>query len=219
VKLYDAAGPNPRVVRMFLLEKGLEIPTSVMVLGIGDNKSPAHLARNPLGQVPVLETDSGACISETTAICEYLEELHPAPPLIGTSPEERGETRMWTRRADLMICEPLIHAFRFGPVGSRLSGRKFAADAGACAAMRALVRTNLAWFDSQLAGASFLCGERFSLADILAHCFLSYGIETGQALPPSLPSLAAWHEKIAGRPSASASLESRVDSMALSGTV
>lgn len=219
MKLYDATGPNPRVVRMFLLEKGLEIPTTVMVLGTGENKSPAHLARNPLGQVPVLETDSGACISETSAICEYLEELHPKPPLIGRSAQERGETRMWARRADLMICEPIMYGFRFGMVGSRLFGGRFAMEPLAADAMQAVARTNLAWLDGQLAGSMFLCGDRFSLADILLYCFLQYGIEVGRALLPEWTGLAAWRDRVGARPAAAGSIESRVNSMALSGTV
>lgn len=212
--LYDATGPNPRVVRMFLLEKGLEIPTHVMVLGTGENVAPAHLARNPLGQVPVLETDDGSCISETTAICEYLEELQPEPPLIGRSAEARGETRMWTRRADLMVCEPVLYALGFSPFISRRE-----TEPGAAQAMRNLARQNLAWFDTQLAESPYLCGERFSLADILLYCVLDFGISTGQALEPDRAALAEWYERVAARPSAGASLESRVNSMALSGTV
>lgn len=219
MKLYDAAGPNPRVVRMFLLEKDLDLPTEVMVMGTGAGRTPEHLARNPLGQVPVLETDSGACISETTAICEYLEELHPEPPLIGRSAEERGETRMWARRVDLLASEPIMYAFRFGRVGSRLFEGRYAMEPRAADAMLALARGNLAWFDHQLADRKFLCGARFSLADILLYCFMCYGIEVGQALQPEWTALAAWHGRLGDRPSAPASLESRVDSMALSGTV
>ncbi len=212
--LYDAAGPNPRVVRMYLAEKGLGVPTHVMVLGTGENWTPAYLARNPLGQVPVLETDDGSCISETTAICEYLEELRPEPPLIGRSAEERGETRMWTRRVDLMVCEPVIYTHGFSPFGARRATKPQAAKA-----MRAIAHENLTWFDSQLADRRFLCGERFSLADILLYAFLDYGISVGQGLSPDWTALTAWYERTSARPSAAASLESRVDSMALSGTV
>ena len=211
---YDAAGPNPRVVRMFLLEKGLDIPTYVMVLGTGENKAPAHLARNPLGQVPVLETDGGACISETTAICEFLEEQYPEPPLIGRSAGERAETRMWTRRVDLMICEPVMYALGFSPFGAR-----HATELRAAEAMRGVARANLAWLDGQLKDSRFLCGDRFSLADILLYCFLDYGISVGQSLEPEWMELGEWCNRTGARPSAAASLESKVDSMALSGTV
>lgn len=212
--LYDAAGPNPRVVRMFLLEKELELPTHVMVLGTGENRTPAHLARNPLGQVPVLETDDGSCISETTAICEYVEELHPEPPLVGRTPVERGEARMWIRRVDLLVCEPVMYTLGFGPFGARRPTEPRAAEA-----MRAVVRENLSWLDGQLAGRSFLCGDRFSLADILLYSFLDYGISVGQGLEPEWTMLDGWYRRTGARPSAAASLESRVDSMALSGTV
>lgn len=217
--LYDAAGPNPRVVRMFLLEKGLDLPTHVMVLGTGENRSPAHLARNPLGQVPVLETDDGSCIAEATAICDYLEELHPEPPLVGRSAEQRGETRMWTRRVDLMVCEPAMYGLRFSPVGAKLLGGRFPTEPRAAQAMKDIARENLGWFDGQLSGRRFLCGERFSLADVLLYCFLDYAISVGQSLQPEWVALAGWYTRTGERPAAAASLESRVNSMALSGTV
>jgi glutathione S-transferase len=214
MKLYDAAGPNPRVVRMFLLEKGLQIPAHVMVLGTGENRTPEHLARNALGQVPVLETGSGACISETTAICEYLEELHPEPVLIGRTPEQRGQTRMWTRRVDLLVCEPVTYAVGFSPFGAR-----FATEPRAAKAMRSIANQNLSWLDSQLDGPEYLCGARFSLADILLYSFLDHAISMGMGLVPEWTALAGWYQRTGERPSAAASLESKVDSMALSGTV
>jgi glutathione S-transferase len=105
MKLYDSVGPNPRVVRMFMAEKGIEMPKQTVDLRKGENRETEHLKRNPHGQMPTLELDNGNYLSEITAICEYLEEKHPNPPLIGTTPEERAECRMWTRRVDLNICE------------------------------------------------------------------------------------------------------------------
>ena len=113
MKLYQSIGPNPHVVRMFIAEKGIDIRMeTVDVLG-GENRKENYLKINPRGQSPALVTDSGQLISEITAICEYLEELHPAPPLVGTTPEERAEVRMWTRRIDLGICEPMANGFRY----------------------------------------------------------------------------------------------------------
>jgi len=219
MKLYDAIGPNPRVVRMFLLEKGLEIPVVTMVPGTGDCRTPGHLARNPLGQVPVLETDDGQCICETLPICEFIEELHPEAPLVGRTPAERGETRMWARRVDLNICEPVMYGFRFSPVGSRLFSSRYAMSSEAALAMRDLARTNLAWLDGQLAGRSFLCGERFTLADILLFSFLQYGVEVGQLIELEWAALNAWFERVEARPSAAESAYSKVNSMDISGTV
>ena len=219
MKLYDATGPNPRVVRMFLQEKELEIPTVVMVLGNGENRHPSHLARNPMGQVPVLETDDGAYISETLAICEYLEELHPEPSLVGRTLAQRGETRMWTRRVDLNICEPLMYTFRFSSVGWRRFRNRNPRAPQAADAMGRVARTNLAWLDGQMAHREFLCGDRFSLADVLLYVFVQSGIEVGQLLDPQWLAVTDWFKRVAARPSATRSAQCRVESMALSSTV
>ena len=94
MKLYDSIGPNPRVVRMFLAEKGLVVPVESVDLAAGENREAAHLARNPHGQMPTLQLDDGSFLSETVAICEYLEEIQPAPALIGRTPQQRAEARM-----------------------------------------------------------------------------------------------------------------------------
>ena len=107
MKIYDSLGPNPRALRMFLLEKGITIPASPVDLLGAENRRPPYTDRNPGGQVPALELDDGRVIGETVAIFEYLEERHPTPPLIGTTAEERAETRMWQRRVELNITEHL----------------------------------------------------------------------------------------------------------------
>src|SRR5262245_61442392 len=114
MKLFQSIGPNPRAVKIFVAEKGLDIPRVEVDLPAGENRQPPHLSRNPSGQTPTLELDDGVCLAEITAICEYLEEKKPNPPLIGSTPEERAETRMWTRRVDIRICEPMANGFRFG---------------------------------------------------------------------------------------------------------
>jgi glutathione S-transferase len=105
VKLYDSIGPNPRIVRIFMAEKGIEMPKQTVDLRGGENRQAEHLKRNPHGQMPALELDDGSYLSEITAICEYLEEIKPTPAMIGSTPEERAECRMWTRRVDLNICD------------------------------------------------------------------------------------------------------------------
>src|SRR5438270_10770691 len=113
MNLYQSIGPNPRVVKIFIAEKGLDVPRVDVDLMKGENRQPPHVARNPSGQTPCLELDDGRYLAEITAICEYLEEKHPSPPLIGPTAQERAETRMWTRRVDLKICEPMANGFRF----------------------------------------------------------------------------------------------------------
>jgi glutathione S-transferase len=113
MKLYQSIGPNPRVVKMFLAEKGVTLPTVDVDLLAGENRSPPYLHVNAAGQTPALELDDGAVLTEIAAICEYLEEKYPAPPLIGATPEERAETRMWTGRVNLKICEPMTNGFRY----------------------------------------------------------------------------------------------------------
>src|SRR3978361_1566922 len=116
MKLYDSVGPNPRVVRMFTPEKGIEMPRQPVDLRKGENREAEHLKRNPHGQMPTLELDDGHYLSEITAICEYLEEKNPKPALIGATAEERAECRMWTRRVDLSIWGHMGEGVRFGAV-------------------------------------------------------------------------------------------------------
>ena len=109
MKLYTSVGPNPRVVKMFMAEKGLKLDMIEIDLRGGENRRGPFLAVNPAGQTPALELDDGAHLTEITAICEYLEEVDHNPPLVGVNAEERAMTRMWVRRIDLKICEPLAN--------------------------------------------------------------------------------------------------------------
>ncbi len=111
MKLHTGLGPNPRTVRMFMAEKGLEIPQVQVDLMGGENRREPYLSKNPAGQLPCLELDDGSFLAEVLTICEYLEERQPRPALVGTTPEERAVTRMWTRRIDLNIVEPMANGF------------------------------------------------------------------------------------------------------------
>ena len=114
MKFYNSVGPNPRVVKMFMAERGVTIPEVEIDLRGGENRrAPYNVSVNPAGQTPALELDDGSVLTEVTAICEYLDEVSPGPSLIGDTPEARAMTRMWTRRIDLKICEPLTNGFRF----------------------------------------------------------------------------------------------------------
>ena len=112
MKLYDGLGPNPQVVRMFLAELDTEVETLTVDIMAGENRQEGHLNKNPMGQLPTLELDDGSYLAEITAICEYLDDLKGGTDLIGTNPEDRAVTRMWTRRISLNICEAMTTAFR-----------------------------------------------------------------------------------------------------------
>jgi glutathione S-transferase len=203
MKFYNSMGPNPHVVRMFMAEKGLKIPSAEVDLMAGDNRKPEHLARNPHGQMPTLELDDGSFISEILAICEYLEDTNPNPPLIGANPKEKAEARMWTRRVDLNICEPLANGFRFSQ-GHRLFKDRIVTVPEAADGLKKMAQDRLKWLDGQLEGRQFLCGERFTLADILLYCFLEFGNAVGQPLDPGNKHVAAWFARVKARPSAAA---------------
>ncbi len=203
MKLYDSIGPNPHVVRMFMAEKGIEIPKQTVDLRGGENRQEAHLKRNPHGQMPTLELDDGSYLSEITAICEYLEEKSPAPALIGSTAEERAECRMWTRRVDLNICEHLANGYRFGE-GLKFFQKRIPVAPEASPGLKMIAANRLQWLDGQIAGKEYLCGNRFTLADILLYCWLEFGKQVGQPLDPANTNIAAWVARVAQRPSAKA---------------
>jgi glutathione S-transferase len=150
MKFYNSVGPNPRVVKMFMAEKGLDIPRVEVNLMAGENRQPAHVARNPTGQMPALELDDGMVLAEILPICEYLEEIQPTPPLIGTDAEARAITRMWTRRVDLNICEPMANGFRYSD-GLRLFESRMRCIPAAAADLKAIAAEKLTWLDGQTA--------------------------------------------------------------------
>ena len=200
MKFYDSVGPNPQVVRIFMAEKGITIPKETVDLRAGDNRKEPHLKRNPHGQMPALELDDGGYVSEITAICEYLEDKNPKPALIGSTPEEKAECRMWTRRVDLNICEPLANGFRFSQGLDFFKGRIVTAPEAA-PGLKMIAQDRIKWLDGQLAGREFLCGKRFTLADILLYSFLDFGTKVGQPLEPSNKNVVAWFDRVGARPS------------------
>lgn len=204
MKLYTSIGPNPRVVHIFMAEKGIELPTVQVDIMGGENRQTEHLARNPAGQMPTLELDDGSFLAEITAICEYLEEVYPAPPLIGETPEARAATRMWCRRVDLNICEPMTNAFRssegLGLFKDRVHTIPQAADD-----LKEIAQEKLAWVDDLMGDAEWLVGDRLTLSDIHLYAFLEFGGSVGQPLDPGLKNLTAWYERMSARPSIEAS--------------
>jgi glutathione S-transferase len=204
MKLYTGLGPNPRTVRMFMAEKGIEIPLVKVDLMTAENRRAPYTGKNPAGQLPCLELDDGTHLAEITAICEYLEEKHPKPPLVGTTPEERAVTRMWTRRIDLNIVEPMANGFRYGE-GLALFKERIHVIPQAADDLKAIAREKLAWLDGLMEGNDWICGSRFTLADVFLFAFADFGRTVGQPLDPKLAWLPGWFERVAKRPSAAAS--------------
>ena len=198
MKLYTSMGPNPAVVAMFLAEKGAEIPTEKVDLMAGENRQPPYVAKNPAGQLPCLELDDGSHLAEITAICEYLDEKLPGPSLIGATPEERAATRMWVRRIDLNICEPMANGFRFAE-GLPLFQSRLRTIPHAAGDLKELAQEKITWLDGLMTGKTWVAGERFTLADILLFCFLQFGASVGQPINPDNKNIAAWMERMQAR--------------------
>ena len=202
---YNSVGPNPKVVRMFMAERGIaDIPTETVDLRGGENRKEPFLSRNPSGQCPALAMDNGAILAEITAICEYLDEVGPAgTTLVGKTPEERAETRMWTRRIDLNIVEPMAAGFRFAE-GLKMFENRIHCIPQAADDLKATAQEKLTWLDGLIAGRTFICGDRMTLADVLLFCFLEFGVAVKQPMNPANTNIAAWYARMQERPSAAA---------------
>jgi glutathione S-transferase len=202
VRLYDSTlAPNPRRVRIFLAEKGVQVPAVQVDLGKAESRQAPFLAKNPLGGVPVLELDDGTCIAESVAICRYFEVLHPVPPLMGSDARDQALVEMWQRRMEIELFQKVTGTFQnthdffkgrieqvpaYGEVCKKAAGKR------------------LAWLDEELAGRPFIAGERYTIADITALCALDFGRVVGIRIAPEQKNLARWHETVSGRPSAKA---------------
>jgi glutathione S-transferase len=202
---YDSIGPNPRVVRMFMAERGIEcIPTETIDLLRGENRETPFLSKNPSGQCPALVLDNGMVLAEITAICEYLDEIAPnGASLIGKTPEERAETRMWSRRVDLHILEPMANGFRYSD-GLRMFEKRIHCIPAAAADLKATAQEGLTWLDGLIVGRTFICGARLTLADILLFAFLDFFAATKQPLNESNKNILGWYGRMKERPSTAA---------------
>jgi glutathione S-transferase len=204
MKLFDSVGPNPRVVRMALAEQGLTIETVMIDIMKAENRQPAYLAMVPSGGTPALQLDDGTVISEITAIVEYLDEQPDANRIMGTTPEKRAETRMWARRIDLYILEPMANAFRASEGRAMFASRMTLVGPEAAVELKAIAQEKLLWLDTQLQGRTWVCGDRYSMADILLLAFIEFGASVGQPMPAAATWLPEWHKRAAARPSAAA---------------
>jgi glutathione S-transferase len=203
MKLFNSVGPNPKVVRMFMAECAVDIEQQDIDLMSGENRQPDFLKINPNGTTPALLLDDGSIVSEITAICEYLSEREGHLSLIGETPESRAETRMWVRRIDLGILENLANGFRYSE-GLPMFKDRIPTIPDAADSLKAIAQEKITWLDGQLAGKEYVCGDRFTLADVLLFCFLEFGVQVGQPLNESNANIMDYYQRVAARPSASA---------------
>ncbi len=202
--LYDADSPSPRCLRMFLLEKGLSVPSLTIDVFGGENRRAPFLGLNPAGQTPALALGDGAVLAESVAIAEYLEECCPHPALIGATALERALTRQWWRRVELNVTEFIHNAYHYAEGLDRFRERIPVAPEAA-AGLKRVAQDRLAWLDALLEEEPFLCGQRISAADIWLYVWLDFGIAVGQPFDRGLKRLTPWFDRIAARPSAAAS--------------
>ena len=202
MKLHEfAMAPNPRRVRFYLAEKGIEVPTVQVDIGKAENREPAFIAKNPMGGVPVLELDDGTFVAESMAICRYFEETNPKPPLMGVDASDKAVVEMWQRRMELELFNMITGCFR--NTHDFFKGRiPQVAEYGEICKTAALKR--LEWLDEVLADREFIAGDRFTVADITAVVGLDFGRVTGIRIAPEQKNLSRWHESVSQRPAAKA---------------
>jgi glutathione S-transferase len=206
MKLYTSLrAPNPRRVLMFIAEKGITDIEPVQVdLFKDEHRSESFKAMNPMGQVPVLELIDGRALSETRAICTYLEGLHPTPNLMGEGFEERAFIEMMDRRCEGQLFLRIANCIRHThPALAPLEQPQFG-DFGATQGEK--MRTTARWLDGLLANQPYVAGERFTIADITAFCALEFarGLMKFRPGEEGMGNLQAWRDRIAERPSAKA---------------
>ena len=203
MKLYNhALAPNPRRVRIFAAEKGIELRLADVDLLAGQNRTPEFLAKNSSGGVPLLELDDGSYLSESVAICRYLEGLHPEPNLLGRDLREQADIERWNRRMELELFAAIGRTVQ--NTSSIFQGRfKQFPEYGE--AQRALVYQRLERMDRELNGHKFVAGDRFTIADITALVAIDIGGRLADIkIAPELAHLTRWHETVSSRPSATA---------------
>jgi glutathione S-transferase len=203
MKLYDTrVAPNPRRVRIFLAEKGVSVPMVEVDLGKMEHKTPDYVAVNPLQRTPALVLDDGTVISESIAICRYFEELHPEPPLFGTGALERAMVEMWQRRLEFGLFGAVAAAFRhLHPAMAQMEVPQVAAWGET---NKPKVLEFLAFLDRHLADRDFVCGSRFTVADITGLIAIDFMKPARIAVPDEAANVRRWHAALAARPSAAA---------------
>jgi glutathione S-transferase len=210
LKLYDAVwAPNPRRVRMYLAEKGIEIERRMVDLANGENLREPFLTLNPRGTVPVLELEDGQCIADSVAICRYLEALHSEPPLFGSDPLEIAQIEAWTRKIEAEGYAGVVYAFRNR--NKHMTDRALSGHWPPVPQLPELVmrgQNMWGWFvealDEHLTGRDWIAIDRYSFADLTALMTVDFAKATRLSDGNLPPALAAWHARASARPSAAA---------------
>jgi glutathione S-transferase len=202
MKIYNSSvAPNPRRVRIFLAEKGIQVPYQEVDLAKAENRQPEFRKINRLATVPVLELEDGTHIAESVAICRYFEEVHPAPALFGVGAQQRATVEMWQRRMEFTLLGPIADAFR-------LQHEFFKGRIRQCPEYAAIRKEDaldsLKWLEAELADRRFIAGEQFSIADITAMVAIDFGRLSNIRIQPDQDNLARWHDEVSARPSAKA---------------
>ncbi|MCZ2104908.1 MAG: glutathione S-transferase family protein [Comamonadaceae bacterium] len=205
MKLYTATrAPNPRRVLMFMAEKaisGIELVT--IDLNTGEHKAAAYRAKVPAARVPALELDDGRVLSETRAICTYLEGLHPEPNLMGVDFEERAFIEMHDRRVEWYWMLPIANCVRHTHPGLAVLEHPQFEDFGRSQGEK--VRDSARQLDTLLARQPWIAGERFTIADITAFCATEFAkLMKFNAGAEGYTALQAWRDRVAARESARA---------------
>ncbi|MEP5936870.1 MAG: glutathione S-transferase family protein [Erythrobacter sp.] len=193
--LHSSLGPNPRLVRMFMVEKGLTEGTNFERVHYdiitGENRQDeSYLAKNPLGTIPTLELDDGTCLTESWPICEFIEEMHADPNLFGETAKERAEVRKWARLFDQEVVVPMTMGFRAGGGRPMFEPRMSVVSPEAGAELAAMSDEKWRWFDSALGNSNHFALGRFTFADLIVFCFANFGFTVGWKLPEGTDNLA-----------------------------
>jgi len=203
MKLYDGGrAPNPRRVRIFLAEKGIELPLIQVDIGAMDQRGATFSGLNPLQQVPVLELDDGTAIAESIAICRYFEELQPQPALFGNGAMGRAMVEMWQRRVEFHLFQPVTAVFRHLHPAMKEMEVPQVAQWGE--ANKPKVASFLEFLDRELSERPFIAGDEFSVADITGFVAVQFMKPARIEMPATLTHVANWYNNIAARRSASA---------------
>lgn len=210
MRFYDSFGMNPRIVRFFMLEKNIRLETRTVDIFSMENRREPYLSLNPSGQTPLLELDDGTCLAETGAICEYLEEKYPDPPLVGETAEERAVTRMWWRRVEINICLPMLYGFYFGE-GFDIFKERTHCLPEAADGMKARGRKGMEWLDPLITDGRWLAGDRFTVADICLYCYIDALRDVNQPIPEGCDRLSAWFTRVGLRPAARESVGQKLE--------
>lgn len=197
--LDNKAGSNTKRVRMYLAEKGLEIPRVNVEFSKMEHRTPEFRKINPMAALPVLKLEDGTYLSESYAICRYLEELHPEPPLFGATPRERAIIEMWNRRIELDVASYVTSFVKHQQPFFAEVLTQVPEYVDAC---RKDALKKFDWLDADMAGRDYIAGDAFSVVDITAYARIGTGKHVGLFFTDDHPNLLRWWERIEQRPSA-----------------